>query len=322
MSNKRPTSFSLPHQPFRRLFPIMAILTLLVTFLFSLLISSSIFFSAARPSTLADQENSSSLRDSHRDNIVRLSPQTKSFIMELSFESSRPPLSRVEYVEVPSGREDAKRYIAIQNNSLSKTPISIQEWMTLVSSHTPNGNLAASDLSNVIASSPYASILFETPGTSLKDSAVTPFEFVIVNRPALKLFAEGSPDREAFEEHFDGCLKKYYSNRHESKESGVPTCCFFANLGGDARLVSPLPQNEIDDIYFSHLAAFVRHASKDQISEFWRLGATQYLASLKEKRERGSTGKTWFSTNGMGVAWLHLRLDSRPKYYSYDPFKQ
>ncbi len=29
----------------------------------------------------------------------------------------------------------------------------------------------------------------------------------------------------------------------------------------------------------------------------------------------------WLSTAGGGVAWLHVRLDSRPKYYGYSPYK-
>ena len=29
----------------------------------------------------------------------------------------------------------------------------------------------------------------------------------------------------------------------------------------------------------------------------------------------------WLSTAGGGVAWLHVRLDDRPKYYSYAPYK-
>jgi NADH:ubiquinone oxidoreductase subunit len=29
----------------------------------------------------------------------------------------------------------------------------------------------------------------------------------------------------------------------------------------------------------------------------------------------------WLSTAGMGVAWLHVRLDDRPKYYGYSPYR-
>ena len=29
----------------------------------------------------------------------------------------------------------------------------------------------------------------------------------------------------------------------------------------------------------------------------------------------------WLSTAGMGVPWLHVRLDSRPKYYAFGPYR-
>jgi hypothetical protein len=29
----------------------------------------------------------------------------------------------------------------------------------------------------------------------------------------------------------------------------------------------------------------------------------------------------WLSTAGAGVAWLHVRLDDRPKYYGYAPYR-
>lgn len=47
--------------------------------------------------------------------------------------------------------------------------------------------------------------------------------------------------------------------------------------------------------------------------------ASTYLNVLKQKNELDKDVKTWFSTNGMGVSWP---VDSRPKYYSYGPFKQ
>jgi hypothetical protein len=30
----------------------------------------------------------------------------------------------------------------------------------------------------------------------------------------------------------------------------------------------------------------------------------------------------WLSTAGAGVAWLHVRLDDRPKYYGHGPYRQ
>jgi hypothetical protein len=36
----------------------------------------------------------------------------------------------------------------------------------------------------------------------------------------------------------------------------------------------------------------------------------------------GEDAPLWISTSGLGVYWLHVRLDARPKYYTYAPFRQ
>jgi hypothetical protein len=102
----------------------------------------------------------------------------------------------------------------------------------------------------------------------------------------------------------------------EGPSGGV---CSFANLGRDATLVSPVPLDDLDDATYSHLARFVREAPERQVLEFWKKAASTYLDVLKRKDKddgRDDEVGTWFSTNGMGVAWLHLRIDDRPKYYS------
>ena len=38
-------------------------------------------------------------------------------------------------------------------------------------------------------------------------------------------------------------------------------------------------------------------------------------------RRRVSDPPVWLSTAGMGVSWLHLRLDSQPKYYRHGPYR-
>ena len=150
--------------------------------------------------------------------------------------------------------------------------------------------------------------LIEVP----KVEGTIPFEVALVNEPALQRFAENNPDQYAFSEHFNACKQR----------NNGDTICSFANLGGDASLVSPIQQSTTDDATYSHLAIFVRNAPKEQVSDFWKLAASTYLDVLKQKHDDSmSNANTWFSTNGMGVAWLHLRIDSWPKYYSYAPFK-
>ena len=249
-------------------------------------------------------------------------------------------VNSIKYVEVESGVEGVKRYAAVinskrqqqqqqqtstneENSNNNYEPVTIRAWMTIVYSGNPIGNKASSELSNVIASSPFDSVLFEMPGTSWRNSAMKPMEFVLVNEPRLKAFAESNPDRHAFEEHFMSSQSSCISSGQDvSGGSSIPpTVCAFPNLGKDATLVSPLPQPGTNDATYSHLTSFIRDAPPEQISQFWKLSAKTYIDELKHKHERiNEYVRTWFSTNGMGVAWLHLRLDSVPKYYSYEPF--
>jgi hypothetical protein len=37
--------------------------------------------------------------------------------------------------------------------------------------------------------------------------------------------------------------------------------------------------------------------------------------------KRLSASPVWLSTSGLGVYWLHVRLDTHPKYYQYQPYK-
>lgn len=237
----------------------------------------------------------------------------------------------IKYVEKQSGRTDVKRYAAVHNTN---EPVSTQSWMSLVHSDSTVGLQAASALSKIIAESPYDAMLFETPGTTWKSSPNDQFEFALVDMPSLAKFAELSPDQDAFQKHFTStCYDQL--NFEELKYT-----CTFPNLGGDAILVAPVPPMDTKlYVFYSHLAIFIRHAPEKQVSEFWRVAASTYLDTMKKKAlkvfmstnntdprnntdQQQTAAKTWFSTNGMGVAWLHLRIDDRPKYYSYAPFKK
>ena len=91
------------------------------------------------------------------------------------------------------------------------------------------------------------------------------------------------------------------------------------NLGGDALLVAPCPMGpEIDLDRYSSLASFMRQAPQDQIKAFWLESAKAILEYIETKKP---SQKLWVSTSGLGVYWLHLRLDSYPKYYTFYPYK-
>ena len=42
---------------------------------------------------------------------------------------------------------------------------------------------------------------------------------------------------------------------------------------------------------------------------------------MLDRLHRSPEETTWLSTSGLGVYWLHVRLDSYPKYYTYRPYK-
>jgi len=86
----------------------------------------------------------------------------------------------------------------------------------------------------------------------------------------------------------------------------------FPNLGGDALLIVPTPLGATES--YPHLAAFLRKAPSSQIRSLWKVTADAVHETLSDT-------PMWLSTAGLGVSWLHLRLDTRPKYYNYLPYK-
>ena len=147
----------------------------------------------------------------------------------------------------------------------------------------------------MLADAPFGAFFWETPPATASTVSRT-FECVLVDSPAL---ARAATDRLAFQEQF--------------REAGsAADVVAFANLGGDAFLVAPCPIGPETD--YPHLAAFARAADMDQQHAFWRtVGASM--------AERVSDRPLWLSTSGLGVAWLHVRLDTRPKYYTHRPYR-
>jgi hypothetical protein len=145
-----------------------------------------------------------------------------------------------------------------------------------------------------LAEAPYSAFRWETPAVTAA-TVTRPFEFVLLDSPGLA----STPDPQAFAEHFRGAPK-----------AGVVE---FANLGGDAILVVPCPLAAPSA--YGHLAAFVREAPETQRHALW-----QAVAGAMARRL--GTRPVWLSTAGAGVSWLHVRLDDRPKYYGFGPYRQ
>jgi hypothetical protein len=224
------------------------------------------------------------------------------------FKRSKQTPSDTEHMTMPTSYElvetgtttdglDFRRYRAMEKNLL--TPLSVQQWTDTLASNEE----ASDSFTKVLQEAPYQAFFLETKGVSSKNAKKKDFEFVLVNAPRLAAFCESHPDPDSFQQHFNAC---------------EGSACAFENLGRDARLVSPLPPRN-DSLHlasFSHLAIFVRKAPISRVRHFWKLVAETYHQQYNDN----NNSSVWLSTEGSGVAWLHVRLDSRPKYYHYLKF--
>lgn len=235
----------------------------------------------------------------------------------------------VRFEEVPAdgeSKDDVLRYAAYFNDdhssssSSSSSPVTMADWILLVKEgRNEGGSGIAETMTGLLRAAPFAAFRFETPGVSVETVHRRPFEFVLVDDPYLQTFA-AREDPAAFAEHLQ-CHDDNTSDREPA------AACTFVNLGGDAILVSPrdwADDSTSNSNYHGHLANFVRGASTEQITETWRMVASALEEQLlgASPRRRPTSKPLWLSTAGDGVAWLHFRLDSRPKYYHYAPYRE
>ena len=139
----------------------------------------------------------------------------------------------------------------------------------------------------------FESYRWETPGYT-QNSLDKMFEFVVLNAPSLNRIADSTA--------FDAYIGR----------SAKPVACFH-NLGKDAYIIAPSCLKSAAD--YCHLGSFTRTAPISQQHALW---STVGRVGI----ELASTAPVWLSTAGDGVAWLHVRFDSRPKYYHYVEFKK
>lgn len=106
-------------------------------------------------------------------------------------------------------------------------------------------------------------------------------------------------------------------------------------IGKDAVLVAPCPgivvQDKdtgrmIDNHAAGHLGAFLRHAPLELIHTLFRAVGVAMMQRLQTLEKDGFHGhrkehkKIWLSTSGLGVPWVHIRIDASPKYYTWEPY--
>jgi hypothetical protein len=142
----------------------------------------------------------------------------------------------------------------------------------------------------------FDAFFWENPPVA-KSSLGQNYEFVLVNSPQL---SRVSADSNAFQEKF---------NTNSLNNSIIA----FENLGRDAELIVPCPITSQNN--YAHLAEFIRNGPESQKHDLFVMLGNSLM-------KRINSDPIWVSTSGLGVYWLHIRLDSRPKYYSYQAYRQ
>jgi hypothetical protein len=148
---------------------------------------------------------------------------------------------------------------------------------------------------SLLADAPYQALFWESPPVS-RYSVEQPYEFALINSPQL---ATATPDSSPFGSSFKSAVSS----------TSVLT---LENLNRDAVLIVPCPL--AGHAVYTHLAAFVRDAPAAQCHELFQKLGDELHSRLDEK-------PVWVSTSGLDVFWLHIRLDSRPKYYNFQPYR-
>lgn len=145
----------------------------------------------------------------------------------------------------------------------------------------------------LLANASLTAFRWEVPAM-IDTSLSQPFEFVLLDSPGLAR----QPEPEAFAEHF-------VDNDQD--------IAVFPNLSGDATMI--VPREIAEPSAYGHLAAFVRHAPTAQRHSLW-----QSIGTVMSRRI--GRQPLWLSTAGAGVSWLHVRIDTRPKYYGHAPYRE
>ncbi|HWY14748.1 MAG TPA: hypothetical protein VNX86_06375 [Rhizomicrobium sp.] len=146
-----------------------------------------------------------------------------------------------------------------------------------------------------LAATDFPAFFWEMPPIRRGQSEID-YEYVAIRSDGLEQL---HPDARAFDSKFEA-----------PASASVVT---FRNLGGDAVLVAPKKISDLES--YGHIATFVRSAPIGQRQELFQTLGSAISDVLTENDKR-----IWISTSGLGVPWVHIRLDSYPKYYNHQPY--
>ena len=177
------------------------------------------------------------------------------------------------------------------------TPVSFRQVIDIWADES-QGAMFRLFTSLTLASSTFQAFRWETPSVNLATEDQE-FEFVLVDSPSLQRKENSAPFSEPFQKQriLDS------SQVHAT----------FPNIGRNAVLVAPLPTS-VAGVNHCHLGSYLRTADRTDCDALWQ-------AVGKAMQKRIGERNVWLNTAGGGVAWLHVRLDNRPKYYQHTDYK-
>lgn len=149
---------------------------------------------------------------------------------------------------------------------------------------------------SILEDAPFEAFFWENPPITKLNSQQA-YEFVLVNSPQLSGIVANS---------------RTFQAQWTAATAGQ-TVVAFENLSGDAELIAPCPL--VSHAIYAHFATFIRQAPEDQKHDLFMLLAASLRHSIRNQ-------PLWVSTSGLGVYWLHIRLDTRPKYYTYQAYRR
>jgi len=131
---------------------------------------------------------------------------------------------------------------------------------------------------------------------ALQDAPFKSYRMFIPKRNPFQIILKESkysahPDPTPFEEHLNSSSEKVV---------------VFPNVSGSAILI--VPQEITNKKAYGHIGAFIENAPIHQIHE---------LLKKTGKVIQENPDMPWISTSGYGVNWLHIRVDSQPKYLDW-----
>mmetsp|Transcript_15216 Transcript_15216/g.26588 ORF Transcript_15216/g.26588 Transcript_15216/m.26588 type:complete len:295 (+) Transcript_15216:296-1180(+) len=243
-------------------------------------------------------------------NMSSVSAATATMIRSSSSPSSRSSTSGLSPAEAESAAALGEHRLRLHSTLESEDRVRVRAEGAVISwaaaLRAMRTDSAFQDhLSQIVREAPWEAIFFETKPTSGRTAHHDDFEFVLVRSDGLEEISDA--DLYTFREQLADAA---------ASADGVVA---FPNLGRDAVLVVPGLNAALPADCFRHLGPFIRAAEDRPVltRAIWRKVAD----AMTDRLHQDQTRPAWLSTSGLGVYYLHFRIDDKPKYYTYKPFK-